>query len=111
VSIGGDIHSSAVTDLKLDYASTDAPLVGTEFIGPSITSLERLPQGFVEGTLTNPHIHYYDTQQHGYLLLEATSTDLRAYYRYVSDILDPDATIATGSSWFVPAGTVGAQRA
>ena len=109
VSVGGDIHSSAVTDLKVDYRDPSASVVGTEFVGPSITSLERLPDGYVEGGRSNGHVHYYDIERHGYLVGDMSPDALQIDYRYTSALTDPNATIETGSSWTVASGAPGAQ--
>jgi alkaline phosphatase D len=111
VSLGGDIHSSLVTDLKLDYDSPERPIVASELVGPSITALELLPEGYVEATRTNPHVRYYDTQRKGYLRCEVTPTEVRADYRYVSSTSDPGAGIETGSSWIVDEGRPGPRPA
>jgi len=107
VSVGGDIHSSAVNDLKADYRDSASPVLGTEFIAPSITALERLPEGFVEGGRSNPHVHYYDVERHGWLGAEITPEAFRAGYHYVSSITDPNASVDPGPSWTISAGTVG----
>jgi alkaline phosphatase D len=107
VSVGGDIHSSAVTDLQVGDPGEGGAVVASEFVGPSITALEKLPEGYVESAKTNPHVHFYDIVRHGYLLCQASPTDFRADFRYVSSITDPDATIETGSSWVVDEGRPG----
>ncbi len=38
IVITGDIHSNWVSDLKVNWKDEKAPVVGTEFIGTSITS-------------------------------------------------------------------------
>lgn len=111
VSVGGDIHSSAVTDLKTDYGAAGGEIVGTELIGPSVTALEKLPEGYAESTRTNPHVHYFDVERHGYLVIDLTPARLLADYRYVTSIVDPNAAIATGSSWQVDNGSPGARPA
>lgn len=110
VSVGGDIHSSAVTDLLLDYHAEGSPLVGTELVGPSISAIELLAPGVVEGTLTSPHIHLYDTVRRGYLVCSVTPARLRADFRYVSTTAEPVAGIETGSAWIVEDGVPGARR-
>jgi phosphodiesterase/alkaline phosphatase D-like protein len=111
VSVGGDIHTSCVADLLLDYHVAKSPRVGTDLVGPSISAVELLPQGFAEATLRNPHIHLYDTLRRGYLRCEVTRAELRADYRYVATTLTPGAEATTGSSWVVGDGVPGAVRA
>ena len=110
VSVGGDIHTSCVTDLLLDYKIAGSPRVGTELVGPSISALELLPRGFAEATLQNPHIHLYDTERRGYLRCDVTRDRLQADYRYVVSTAVRDTEIATGSTWVVDDGAPGARR-
>jgi alkaline phosphatase D len=111
VSVGGDIHSSAVTELRLDYDDPTAPVVGSEFVAPSISALELLPDGAVEAARTNPHVRLYETDRHGYLVCTVEPDTFRATYRYVSSITDPEPTIATGTSWVTTAGEPGPRPA
>lgn len=111
VSIGGDIHTSAVTDLLADYKVAGAPTVGTELIAPSASSIELLLPEYVEGARRNPHVKLYDTEQRGYLRCTFTPDGLDAQYRYVSTTAEPTATPVAGTRWRVEAGRPGAQPA
>ena len=111
IVVGGDIHTSAVTDLKVDYEDPDSPVVASEFVGTSISALELLPENFAEATLTNDHIHLYDTEHRGYLRCEATRDGFTADFRSLSSATELDGTIDTTSSWTVEAGRPGAQPA
>ena len=110
VVLGGDIHTSAVADLHVSYREDDSPMVGTEFVGPSATSIELLLPEFVEGSRSNPHIHLYETEHRGYLRVDVTHTELVAHYRWVDTALEPTSPIQTASSWRVEAGTVGVEQ-
>jgi phosphodiesterase/alkaline phosphatase D-like protein len=108
VSLGGDIHTAAVLDLYDTYRSEPRTLVGTELIAPSISSIELLRPGFLDGVRANPHIHLYEPDRRGYLLLTLGRGESRAEFRLVSDALDPEATIETASAWVIATGTPGA---
>lgn len=110
VTLGGDIHAAAVLDLYDTYRGDQRTLVGTELIAPSITSIELLPPGFLDGTRSNPHIHLYEPDRRGYLLVELGRDEARADFRFLSDALDPEATVETASGWVVTSGTPGAVR-
>ena len=110
VSLGGDIHTSAVTDLHLDPKDPTSPLVGTELIAPSISALEKLLPEFVAGALANEHIHLYDTEHRGYLVVAFTEDEVDARFTY-TDATVPDAPATPGTRWRIPAGTPGAQPA
>jgi alkaline phosphatase D len=108
VTLGGDIHAAAVLDLYDTYRRDSRALVGSELIAPSITSIEMLQPGFREGTRSNPHIHLYEPDRRGYLLVEFGRDETRADFRFVSDTLDPEASVETASTWVVASGTPGA---
>lgn len=110
VVFGGDIHTSAVADLHVSYREPDSPMVGTEFVGPSATSLELLLPEFVQGSRSNPHIHLYETEHRGYLLVDVSHDDLTVHYRWVDTALEPTSPVSTASSWRVEAGTVGVEQ-
>ena len=111
VALGGDIHTGAVTDLYDTYCGADAILAGTEFVPPSITSLELLKPGFLEGTRTNPHIHHYEPDRRGYLVVTFDAREVRADFRYIDDAEDADTGIETGSSWRVTRSVPGVAEA
>ncbi len=110
VSVGGDIHTSAVTDLHTDFQEPGSPIVAAELIGPSVSALENLPDGYPQGALSSPHIHLYDIERHGYLRCEVDQDAFRADYRWVATTLEPESGIETGSSWVVESGRPGAQE-
>jgi alkaline phosphatase D len=108
VSLAGDIHTSAVADLLADYQEPGSPVVGTDLVAPSASSIELLQPPFVEGARANPHVKLYDIEQRGYLHCEVTAGELLASFRYVSTTAEPTATPVDGSRWRVAAGTPGA---
>lgn len=108
VSLGGDIHTSAVTDLHADPTDPATAVVGTEFVGPSVSALELLDPVAVAGARSQPHVRLYDIERRGYLLVDFTPGAATATYRWVDDALRPDSSISTGTVWRVEAGRPGA---
>jgi len=111
VTLGGDTHTSSVDDLRADYQKDGSPVVGTEFVAPPATSPENLAPQYVEGALRNPWIHLYDITNKGYLRVGATRPQLRAEFRYVTTIQQPQAEPMAGTSWVVESGKPGARQA
>jgi alkaline phosphatase D len=109
VTLGGDTHTSSVDDLRTDYQKDGSPVVGTEFVAPPATSPENLAQQYIDGALRNPWIHLFDTANKGYLHVDATRAQLRAEFRYVTTIQQPQAEPVAGTSWVVESGKPGAQ--
>jgi len=67
--------------------------LGVEFVTPSVTS-----SGFPAGTtpllqaafnLVDPHIKYFEGEQHGYVLLDMTHERTQGEWWYVDSITDP----------------------
>jgi len=100
--ITGDIHSHWVHDLKTDFDDPDAPVVGTEFVGTSITSggFEVLPDPGPEFSrrnfyVNNPHLRYFEGTQKGYAIVEVTRDAVTNTFRTVADHEDPFSPIST----------------
>ena len=111
VSLGGDIHTSAVADLHADPTDLGSEVVGTEFIGPSVSALELLQPVAVAGARSTANVHLYDIDNRGYMVVEFTPERAVAEYVWVDDPLDPDSTVRTVEAWETLAGVPGASRA
>jgi hypothetical protein len=82
-------HTSSVDDLRTDYQKDGSPVVGPEFVAPPATSPENLaPER-----------------------CDVTRSQLRADFRYVTTIQQPQAEPMAGTSWVVESGKPGAQQA
>lgn len=111
VVITGDLHSSWVNDLKLDFADPQSPIVATEFVGTSISS--QFPKEYVKAVklarIANPHVKFFEGTKHGYVRCLLTPEYLQSDYRVVSTILDPEGEgeIDTLASFVVKNGQLG----
>jgi alkaline phosphatase D len=104
VSLGGDIHTAAVADLKPDYKDAASPVVGAELIAPSISALELIAPEAIEGARSNRHVHEYEPSRRGWLLVSVTHERLTGEFRYVLDPLVADSGSESGGTWVVDAG-------
>ena len=113
VVLTGDIHSSWVHDLKLDFDNPNSSTVGTEFVGTSVTSdFIGAASGFVQAALRdNPHTKYFDGSKRGYVRCELTSDRMNADFRSVSSVYERNASMTTTASFVVEGGQAGAKRA
>lgn len=108
VTIGGDIHSYWVNDLKRDFNDPNAPAVATEFVGTSITS-RGIDYAATAGYLPdNPHIKFFESRLRGYVSMELRPKMLTARLQTVSDVRDPDAGLSTLRTFVVEDGRPGA---
>ncbi|MGH7529292.1 MAG: alkaline phosphatase D family protein [Gemmatimonadales bacterium] len=113
VVITGDIHSNWVSELRTRYDRPDAPVIGAEFTGTSISSggdgadASRL---WSETTRAeNPHLRWHNARR-GYVRCDVTADEWRARYRTVPFVSRPGAPIATASEWRVARGRPGVEQ-
>lgn len=107
IVITGDLHAAWVADLKYHLADPnnsfkrkDAIIVGTEFLGTSISS--GLSQGWIEtyrnSLEANPHVKYFDGRQGGYVRCDLNSDRFHVDFllaNSLGDRLSPVRTIAS----------------
>jgi alkaline phosphatase D len=111
VVLSGDMHANCVADLKADFNDPSSPVIGTEFVGPSITS--GFPASFVQIVQAalleqaNAHIKFFDGVSHGYVLCEITPEQWRSDYRTVDTVLMSNASVRTLRSFIVKDGHPG----
>ena len=110
IVLTGDIHSSWVHNLKVDFDEPSSAVVGTEYVAPSITSgfpIVGIP--FVKAALAdNPHTVFFDALFHGYLRCRVTPDAWRVDYRMVPTVLDAGVDAFTLASFVSVDGIPGA---
>jgi alkaline phosphatase D len=113
VVLTGDIHTNWVNDLKVDYADEAAPVVGTEFVGTSISSGgdgSDVRDGTAGMRSENPWVRFFNSQR-GYVRCAITQQTWTADYRVLEYVTHQGSPISTRASFVVEAGRPGAQRA
>lgn len=106
VVLTGDVHVNWVAT-TLDRP--DAPPIGTEFVGTSISSGGDGSPMTSEGELIlehNPHIPYYSARR-GYVRATVTPGSWTADYRAVDYVTREGAPIRTDATWVVEDGRSG----
>lgn len=105
IILSGDVHSNWVKSVRAP-GRPDAPVVATEFVGTSISSVwpEPLDRPFRESMGRNPDVSFYDSSRRGYLLCTLTpdlwTTDLMT----ADTTADPKGTVRRDRSFVVEAG-------
>ncbi|MGZ6007419.1 MAG: alkaline phosphatase D family protein, partial [Rhizomicrobium sp.] len=107
VAITGDIHSFWANDLKVDFDDPNSPVIASELVGTSITSYGPPYDLFNSFLPNNPHVKFFESRKRGYVSVELTRERLSARYQTVSDMTDPNATLATLASFVVEDGKPG----
>jgi len=106
IVLTGDYHASFVSDLRPDPFDTSTPVVGTEFVGPAISS----SPFSTDFTAANPHVRYFDPER-GYVMCTVERDTWTAEFRQIFDVQDPQGVVEAGATFVVERGTPEAQPA
>ncbi|WCN00837.1 alkaline phosphatase D family protein [Streptomyces sp. M92] len=122
VFLTGDIHMSWANDVPHNAATYPlSASAATEFVVTSVTSdnlddIVKVPEGTVSAIAApviraaNRHVHWVDTDRHGYGVLDITAERAQMDYYVVSDRTDPDATSKWARSYRTRSGTQRVER-
>jgi alkaline phosphatase D len=109
VVLSGDIHCFFANDLHLDPYDPRSPLVATEFVGTSITSLPPPYEPFKAMAEATPHVRFFESRFRGYAVAELTAGRMTTRFRTIADPKDRNAAAATLASFTVEDGRPGIQ--
>jgi alkaline phosphatase D len=113
VVITGDIHSNWANELIADFDELDSPVVGTEFVGTSISSGgdgAAAPKSHDQLLAENPFLKFFNAER-GYVRCEVTPQTWRSDYRTVPFVTKPGAPLVTRASFVVESGRPQLNRA
>ncbi|MGW2294432.1 alkaline phosphatase D family protein [Streptomyces violaceorubidus] len=122
VFLTGDIHMAWANDVPYDAGTYPlSASAATEFVVTSVTSdnlddIVKVPEGTVSGVAApviraaNRHVHWVDTDRHGYGVLDVTADRTQMDYYVVSDRTDAGATSAWARSYRTRGGTQRVER-
>ncbi|MEW2119547.1 alkaline phosphatase D family protein [Streptomyces sp. NPDC005474] len=122
VFLTGDIHMAWANDVPVDAGTYPlSPSAATEFVVTSVTSdnlddLVKVPEGTVTALAApliraaNRHVHWVDTDRHGYGVLDITADRAQMDYYVLSDRTKPNATSTWSRSFRTVSGTQKMER-
>ncbi|GAA3997323.1 alkaline phosphatase D family protein [Streptomyces marokkonensis] len=122
VFLTGDIHMAWANDVPHNAATYPlSASAATEFVVTSVTSdnlddILKVPEGTVSAIAApviraaNRHVHWVDTDRHGYGVLDITADRTQMDYYVVSDRTEPDATSKWARSYRTRSGTQRVER-
>ncbi|MGW1048077.1 alkaline phosphatase D family protein [Streptomyces sp. NPDC001118] len=122
VFLTGDIHMSWANDVPVDAGTYPlSPSAATEFVITSVTSdnlddIVKVPEGTVSVVAAplieaaNRHVHWVDTDRHGYGVLDITADRTQMDYYVLSDRTDANATARWERSYRTRSGTQKVER-
>jgi alkaline phosphatase D len=113
VVITGDRHQNYASNLLLDYDDPDSTVVGSEFVGTSITSggngADMTPGG-ANLLAANPHLKFFNSQR-GYVRCRVTPGEWRSDFRVLPYVTQPGAPISTRATYAIENRKPGVQLA
>ncbi|MFC9130356.1 alkaline phosphatase D family protein [Streptomyces sp. NPDC057099] len=122
VFLTGDIHMAWANDVPVDAGTYPlSPSAATEFVVTSVTSdnlddIVKVPEGTVSAVASpviraaNRHVHWVDTDRHGYGVLDITPERAQMDYYVLSDRANRDATTKWTRSYRTRTGTQKLER-
>ncbi|MFG2795365.1 alkaline phosphatase D family protein [Streptomyces pseudovenezuelae] len=122
VFLTGDIHMAWANDVPVDAGTYPlSASAATEFVVTSVTSdnlddLLKVPEGTVTALaapviqLANRHVHWVDTDRHGYGVLDITADRAQMDYYVLSDKTKANATSSWARSYRTRSGTQKVER-
>ena len=122
VFLTGDIHMAWANDVPVDAGTYPlSPSAATEFVVTSVTSdnlddIVKVPEGTVSAVAApiikaaNRHVHWVDTDRHGYGVLDITADRAQMDYYVLSDRTNKNATSSWARSYRTRTGTQKVER-
>ncbi len=110
VVIGGDVHFAMAGDLRVDFDNERSPVIASEFVGTSISSLGP-SRARIEALLSkNPHVKFANGARRGYARFEVTPQRWETSFRAVSDVADAQSKVYELGQFVVEDGRPGPQQ-
>lgn len=113
VFIAGDIHHTAVCDIKLDYDRKNSPIVASEIVGTSISSAgdgTMHTKDSLQLMADNPHLKY-ENHKRGYIISEITSTQMKSELRTADVVSSKNGRLSKAATFIVESDRKGIREA
>ncbi|MFF7736699.1 alkaline phosphatase D family protein [Streptomyces sp. NPDC007984] len=122
VFLTGDIHMAWANDVPVNAGTYPlSPSAATEFVVTSVTSdnlddIVKVPEGTVSAVASpviraaNRHVHWVDTDRHGFGVLDITAERAQMDFYVISDRARRDATAKWSRSYRTRSGTQKVER-
>ena len=113
VLVTGDMHANAAVELRADFDDERSLVVGTEFIGTSVSSAgdgDDLPRVGASILKANPHVRFFNGQR-GYLRCTVTQERFTTDFRVLEYVKQPGAPVTTRATFVVEPGRPELQKA
>ena len=106
IVISGDVHAHFGAELKMDFTDVRSESIGVEFTNSSISAGADGSDVATDWEITradNPHIRYHGNRR-GFIACTITPSQMRAEFRSLERVTEPDAPVVTSPAFVVEAG-------
>src|SRR5207247_4479147 len=113
IVLSGDVHQHFAADLKLDFRDPRSACVGVEFTNSSITTNgdgSDVSTTWERTRADNPHITYHSARR-GYIACTATPALMRADFKIIEKVSEPNPPVRIGGALVVEASRTGGRVA
>ncbi len=113
IVLTGDIHSNWAANLTADFDDPNARIIGSEFVGTSITSGgdgQDMTDYGEQLLSNNPHVKFYNAQR-GYVKATLTPETWLSEYKVLDRVTSAGEPISVRKRFAVEAGRPGVQEA
>ena len=110
VVFSGDIHAFLVNDVHAVAMDYDSPVVATELVTSSISSLGRAQDTFDRWRAENPNVRFARSDYRGYVRVDVAPEQLHAELVAVDDVARADSATHVLASFDVESGKPGVVR-
>jgi alkaline phosphatase D len=104
ISLGGDIHSFFVSEIRDDDHKLSSPVLINEFVGTSVTSESFNTAVFQSLLPKNPQVKFCDDRYRGYVLCDVGRNAWQAHLRAVDNVRVRDGKATTLKSFAIENG-------
>jgi alkaline phosphatase D len=117
IVVSGDSHVWSAAEVSADWDDADSPPLLVELNGSSITSANADERGIPGTDITrplltgiDPYMRYFQSERHGYGVVEVAASGAELELRSPTSITDPEAAVEVLASFRVDSGTARMQR-
>jgi alkaline phosphatase D len=110
VILGGDIHAFVVSDVNARPEDPESPIVATELVTTSISSVGAPQSSFDRWLTENPNVHLGRSDRRGYTRITVERERLHADLMAVDDVARADSGVHVLASFDVEDGRPGVVR-
>ena len=108
--MSGDIHAFLVNDVNARPEDPESPIVATELVTTSITSIGPPQSSFDRWLAENPNVRLARSDRRGYLRVAIEPEQLRADLIAVDDVEREDSGVHVLASFDIESGKPGVAR-